>query len=89
MTAMLEEFRQFLTTEARIKIDDEAWQKDLAFIRAMIRYEIDMAVFSIEDARRHLVGDDPQSQFALRQFAEAESLTRLSQSRRTTAMNRD
>jgi carboxyl-terminal processing protease len=86
---MLEEFRQFLTTEARIKIDDESWQKDLAFIRAMVRYEIDMAVFSIEDARRHLVGDDPQSQFALRQFAEAESLTRLSQSRRTTAMNRD
>jgi carboxyl-terminal processing protease len=87
--AMLQEFRQFLTTEARVKIEDDAWQKDLPFIKAMVRYEIDASVFSMEDARRHLVGDDPQTQFALRQFAEAESLTRLSQSRRTTAMKRD
>ena len=41
----------------------------------MIRYDIDLAVFSIEDARRHLVADDPQAQFALSQFGEAEGLT--------------
>jgi carboxyl-terminal processing protease len=87
--AMLQDFRQFLTSEARIKIEEDAWQKDLPFIKAMVRYEIDASVFSMEDARRHLVGDDPQAQFALRQFTEAESLTRLSQSRRTTAMKRD
>jgi hypothetical protein len=43
----------------------------------MIRYEIDAALFSVEDARRHLVSDDPQAQYALSLFGEAESLTRL------------
>ena len=83
--AMVEDFRKFLTEESRIKVEPEAWTKDLAFIRAMIRYDIDLAVFSIEDARRHLVADDPQAQFALSQFTEAAGLTRLSQTRRTTA----
>jgi carboxyl-terminal processing protease len=83
--AMVEDFRKFVGDESRIKIEPEAWTKDLAFIRAMIRYDIDLAVFSIEDARRHLVSDDPQTQFALSQFAEAAGLTRLSQARRTTA----
>jgi carboxyl-terminal processing protease len=86
---MLKDFREFLTTDARIKIEEESWQKDLAFIKAMVRYEIDTSVFSIEDARKHLVGEDPQAQFALQQFPEAENLTRLSQNRRTTAMKRD
>ena len=56
----------------------------MPFIRAMIRYDIDLALFSIEDARRHLVADDPQAQFALSQFGEAEGLTRL-HGRRTAA----
>jgi hypothetical protein len=43
----------------------------------MIRYEIDAALFSMEDARRHLVAVDPQAQYALSLFGEAESLTRL------------
>jgi hypothetical protein len=83
--AMVDDFKKFLTEETRIKIEPDAWAKDLAFIKAMIRYDIDLAVFSIEDARRHLVGDDPQAQFALSQFDEAAGLTRLSQTRRTTA----
>jgi carboxyl-terminal processing protease len=83
--AMVEDFRKFVGDESRIKIEADAWTKDLAFIRAMIRYDIDLAVFSIEDARRHLVHDDPQTQFALSQFDEAAGLTRLTQTRRTTA----
>ena len=40
-------------------------QKDLAFIRAMIRYDIDLALFGVAEARRHLIEADPQAQFAL------------------------
>ena len=39
----------------------------------MIRYEIDNALFAVEDARRHLVAVDPQAQYALSLFGEAES----------------
>jgi carboxyl-terminal processing protease len=83
--AMLEDFKKFVTDEARIKIEPDAWTKDQSFIRAMIRYDIDLAVFSVQNARRRLVNDDPQAQFALSQFDEAAGLTRLSQARRTQA----
>ena len=62
-------------------MDEEGWTKDQAFIRAMIRYEIDAAIFSMEDARRHLVAVDPQAQYALSLFGEAEGLTRLTAAR--------
>ena len=51
----------------------------------MIRFGIDEALFGIDEARRHLLSDDPQAQFALSQFSEAEKLSRLSQNKRTTA----
>jgi carboxyl-terminal processing protease len=79
---MLAAFRRFLTNEERVKIDEEAWTKDLEFIRAMIRYEVDLALFSTDEARRHLVGDDPQAQYALAQFPEAERLSRIHVTRR-------
>lgn len=85
---MVQDFRTFLADEARIKIDDEAWTKDQAFIRAMIRYEVDAAVFSVVDARRHLVKVDPQAQFAMSLFGEAEQLTRLAAQNRRTAERR-
>ena len=44
----------------------------------MIRFEIDNAVFGIADARRHLIGVDPQAQAALTMFGEAQKLTELS-----------
>jgi carboxyl-terminal processing protease len=75
--AMVADFKTFLTGEARVVMDEEGWTKDQAFIRAMIRYEIDAALFSMEDARRHLVAVDPQAQYALSLFGEAEGLTRL------------
>ena len=83
--AMIEDFKGFVTNEARIPMDAEGWTKDRAFIKAMIRYEIDAALFSTEDARRHLVADDPQAQYALSLFGEAESLTRLTASSRQAA----
>ena len=68
-----------------MRVDDEAFAKDAAFIRAEIRYGIDEALFGIEAARRHILSRDPQAQFALAQFDEAEKLTRLMQTKRTQA----
>ena len=70
---MLADFKS-LTSEAHVVLD-EGWTKDQAFIQAMIRYEIDAALFSMEDARRHLVAVDPQALYALSLFGEARGLT--------------
>jgi len=77
---MLEEFRASLV-EQRVKIDEDAFQKDREFIRAMIRYDIELALFGVEPARRHLLGADPQAQFALAQFPEAFKLSQLGRTR--------
>ena len=55
-----------------------AMKKDSDFIKAMIRYEIDRALFGVGEARRHLVEVDPQARVALTAFAEATRLSDLS-----------
>jgi hypothetical protein len=72
------EFKQHVR-ESRLRIDEAAWQKDLDFIKAMIRYEIDVDLFGIEASRRNLSTRDPQLQFALTLFPEAQQLLRMSQ----------
>ena len=78
--AMLQDFKQFAAGR-RMRIDETAFAKDRAFIRAMIRYEIDNALFSAATARQRLIVDDPQAQFALTQFPEAEKLLQLGKTR--------
>ena len=73
---MLDEFRASLDAQ-KIKIDEEAFKADEPFIRAMIRYDIDLALFGVEEARRNLIAVDPQARFALNQFQEALRLTQL------------
>ena len=73
---MIQDFRASLKTQ-KIKIDEEAFKTDEQFIRAMVRYDIDLALFGVEEARRNLIGRDPQAQFALEQFGEAQRLTEL------------
>ena len=75
--AMLKEFRDFLESR-KVKIDEESFAKDQTFIRAMIHFEIDRALFSMDEARKNLIKVDPQAQFALAQFGEAENLLALS-----------
>jgi carboxyl-terminal processing protease len=82
--AMVADFREQLKND-RVRLDDDGFKKDIDFIRAMIRFEIDNAVFGIADARRHLIGVDPQAQAALQQFGEAQKLTELSRNGRTKA----
>jgi carboxyl-terminal processing protease len=73
---MVEDFRRHLKADG-IAVDESAFAKDLAFITSMIRYEIDLNLWSVEDARRHLIATDPQAQLALTTFPEAERLARV------------
>jgi len=80
--AMVNDFKASVAAR-KLKIDEESFAKDDTFIRAMIHYEIDSALFGMEEARRNLITKDPQAQFALGQFAEAEHLIQLSAARST------
>ena len=76
---MIQEFRTSLQSQ-KIKIDEEAFKTDEQFIRAMVRYDIDLALFGVEEARHNLIARDPQAQFGVQQFAEAQRLTELARS---------
>lgn len=71
--AMVEEFRGYLSKEG-VRVDDAAFKADLTFIRAMLRYEVDLDLFGVAEARRHLSSVDPQVQVALGYFTEAGQL---------------
>jgi carboxyl-terminal processing protease len=77
---MVADFKKFVISR-NTKMDEDAWNKDLDFIRAMIRFEIDQAVFDIATARQHLGTADPQARYALTRFSEAEKLSELSRSK--------
>jgi hypothetical protein len=74
--AMLADFRQQLVAD-RVKIDEDGFKQDQEFIKAMIRFDIDNALFGVADGWRHLIGADPQAQVALAQFGEAQKLLEL------------
>jgi len=76
--AMIAEFRDQLKTD-RIRIDEAAFEKDLVFIKSMIRFRIDEVLFGIAEARRRLINVDPQAQLALAMLPEAEKLKGLGQ----------
>ena len=80
--AMVNDFKA-LVVSRKLKIDEESFKKDEPFIRAMIHYEIDSALFGMEEARRNMIAKDPQAQFALGQFGEAEHLIELASTRST------
>jgi carboxyl-terminal processing protease len=73
---MVADFRTQLESDGII-IDEAAFEADLVFIRAMIRFEIDRALFTMSEARRRLIDADPQAQLALASFGEAQTLLEL------------
>jgi carboxyl-terminal processing protease len=75
--AMVAEFKELAKKEP-IKWDEAAWEADQDFIRAMIRNEIDVDLFGVATAYLNLAKSDPQLQFALTKFDEAERLLELS-----------
>ena len=76
--AMLQDFKAFVKSQLRdaSQFEEAGFNADLEFIRAMLRYEIDVALFDVATARRHLLEKDPQAQYALTLFPEAEKLLR-------------
>ena len=75
--AMVADFREQLKAD-RVRIDEDAFKKDFDFIKAMIRFEIDRALYGVSEARRHLIEVDPQARVALTMFGEAQKLSELS-----------
>jgi carboxyl-terminal processing protease len=75
--AMVSEFRQHVEAE-KIRIDEDSWKKDQNFIRAMIRFEIDLDLFGVGPSWQNLVKQDPQLQFAVGLFPEAQTLLETS-----------
>ena len=78
---MVAEFKSFLIDEQKLKIDDAVFAKDLEFIKALLHFEIDVALFGIAEAQKNLITKDPQAQFALTQFGEAVKLTEMARNR--------
>ncbi|MBM3750091.1 MAG: S41 family peptidase [Acidimicrobiia bacterium] len=71
--AMLKEFAAYLADQ-RVRVDEAALAADATFLRAMIKYEVDLDLFGVDEARRHLTRVDPQAQFALQFFQQAQHL---------------
>lgn len=86
--AMLQEFRSQIQSRG-VAINEESFATDLGFIKAMMRYQINLALFSIEEARRNLTESDPQARFAVSLFPEAERLFRLSRQGSAIAAGQD
>jgi carboxyl-terminal processing protease len=78
--AMVGDFRTFLNSE-KIKIEEDAFAKDSDFIKAMIHYEIDVALFGVGEAQKNLLTRDPQAQFAFAQWGDAVKLSELAKTR--------
>jgi len=81
--AMIAEFKTSLQVE-KVKVDEQAFAKDLEFIKAMIHYDIDVALFGVSEAQKNLIAKDPQAQFAQAQFGEAVKLTELARNKVAT-----
>ena len=70
---MVAEFKELLRSD-RIRVNEDSLKKDDDFVRAMIRFEIDRALFGVAEARRHLIQVDPQAKVAMTTFGEASKL---------------
>jgi len=79
-SAMVDDFKTSLKNQ-KVTIDEASFAKDEAFITAMIKYDVDLALFGVSEARRNLIAKDPQAQFALSQFPDAIRLTDMARNR--------
>ena len=77
--AMVAEFRAHVE-DSGLEIDGADWDADRSFIRAMIRYQIDIDLFGLAEAQRNLVSVDPQLQHGMGLFDDAARLLELGDS---------
>jgi hypothetical protein len=71
--AQLAEFKDFVAGQ-RVRLDANAFTTDVAFLKAMIKFEVDTDLFGIEVARRNLAKVDPQFQASLGMLDDARKL---------------
>jgi carboxyl-terminal processing protease len=84
---MLAEFKQ-LVMSTPIPFDEAMWQKDLPFIKAMLHREIDVDLFGVAAAYQNIARSDPQLQYALTLFPEAQALLDASRQARSRRASR-
>jgi carboxyl-terminal processing protease len=72
--ATVQEFKTFVKAQMPLAYDEAGFNADVEFIKAMIRFEVDTQLFDLATAWRHLLEKDPQAQYALGLFGEAESM---------------
>ena len=84
--AMVTEF-EALVRESPVRFDRAAWASDLDFIKATLQKEIDTDLFGVEAAYRNLTRRDPQMNFAVTLFGEAQQLLDLSRQPPVRAAN--
>jgi hypothetical protein len=77
---MIQDFKASLKNQ-KVTIDEASFAKDEPFILAMIKYDIDLVLFGVSEARRNLIAKDPQAQYALSQFPDAVKLTDMARNR--------
>ena len=73
---VIDQFKAHLVDRG-LTVDEEGFAQDEDFIRAMIHLEIDIALFTLEEARQNLFRTDPQAQQAMTLFDQAEQLLKL------------
>ena len=73
---MMKEFHDYLVS-LHVRVDEDAFKTDDAFIRAMIKNEVDSDLFGFEAARQNLEKVDPQMAQALNYFGDADKLLQL------------
>ena len=73
---LMNEFKEHVRRRG-LTVDEGDFAADAGFIRAMIHYQVDIALFTMAEARRNLFAQDPQAQHALTLFSEAEQLLQL------------
>ena len=75
-------FKSF-SDRSELAFDEASWQKDLEFIKAMLHREIDMDLFGVAAAYQNLAKHDPQLQFAVSLFPDAQQLLESSRQAQT------
>ena len=70
----VQEFKTFVKAQMPNTYDEAGFNADVEFIKAMIRFEVDTQLFDVATAWHHLLEKDPQAQYALGLFGEAESM---------------
>ena len=71
---LVADFRQQLITDG-VKIDEAGFTQDLQFIKAMLRFEIDNALFGVAEAWRHLIQAIRRRRWPCRSSAKPRSFS--------------